>query len=179
MGFHAPEWINAGAAARRLITQAVIAAAARSALSNEAENDLCHLFMAPSACLGSFKYSIKNFLINLVSGLTFCLFVSLEWINRSSVPLCLEGRPGKSPRSSQAENHHEREYYSQSWRYLRDWRFVWFVKTPLHRCAEWNFLIYFKDVLAVRSWEEGGFVFHKTAIFFTVGHREVIACMYI
>lgn len=47
--------------------------------SNKAKNDLCPLVMAPSSRLQSCKYSIKNILINLVSGLTFvCLFVWRE-----------------------------------------------------------------------------------------------------
>lgn len=55
-----------------------------SAGSNKAKNDLCHLVMAPSTRLGYSKYSIKNFLINLVSALTF-VYLSL-WSEEIKVP---------------------------------------------------------------------------------------------
>lgn len=55
-----------------------------SAGSNKAKNDLCHLVMAPSTRLGYSKYSIKNFLINLVSVLTF-VYLSL-WSEEIKVP---------------------------------------------------------------------------------------------
>lgn len=134
--------------------------------------------MALSICLGSFKYSIKNFLINLVSGLTFCLPLSLEWINGGSEPLCLESRLSKSRGSSQAYRCRECEHHSPVWCYLRDSRFVWFIRTPLYRCGEGIFPVYFKDILAVGSWGEGSFVFHEAAQFFTVRCWEVIACVY-
>lgn len=52
--------------------------------SNEAKNDLCPPVTAPSARLKSCKYSIKNILISLVSGLTFvCLFL---WHEKIEIP---------------------------------------------------------------------------------------------
>lgn len=159
--------MNGGVATSRLITRKHSPAAVSSVLSNRAGDDLCHLVMPLSICLGSFKYSIKNFLINLVSGLTFCLLVSSEWINRGSTFSCLGSRLSKSPGSSQAYKCQNCEHHSQVWCYLRDSRLVWFIETSLRRYAEWIFPIYFKGMLAVRRWEEGGFV---VCVFFTRLH---------
>lgn len=136
------------AATCRLIRLEIISQSQHTLYSlTRLRNDLCpYLWLQALACASS-STLLKTFWLSWSQGqLPVCL---MRWINRGSTPLLWDSHLGAPAGSSQDSHTRDSKHHSWVWCYLRDSRFAWFIKTPLHRLwsAPFSFILRASELL--------------------------------